>query len=281
MYGLLNLITLRVIANDDDSCQRICNNDEAFSVRFCRQRQPFLPPDQGRRAAAAHILDIAIDAINHNLQRRLDVPFYVSCLHLIHRILSCLACTRTQLRYHWSFLWQSLLSFIRFLVTYEVNLKDVIDLDCLITPLLKAIALSVVAGNSFLNPAAYDDLIYKLVEMSEYLSRFTNAYNLAGTTSTTSHPNRGPVPPIEVLIYVTAHYNGLLEAEKAKGRAEKSLLPSQVNKIIRQGYESLDLPSLEAGLDTWEPWREGEERGFIKRVGRMVVEDVRNLVRHV
>ena len=277
MYGLLNLIVLRIAIEDDALCKRICSNEEVSSVRICRQRQPFIPHGQGRRAIAAYLLDIVIDAINHNLRRRLDVSLYISCLNLGHRILTCLAHSRIQLTYHWSFMWQSLLSFVRFLVTYEADLQVVnLNLDSLITPLLKLITLSVVAGNSFLTPAAYDDLIYKLVEMDGVFSRLKKAYNLVGIASPTSPSSASPA---DILIYVTAHYNGLLETEKSKVRAGRTLLPSQVNKTIRQGYESLDLPGLEGGLDTWELWQEGEERGFIKRVGRMVVEDVRKLVR--
>ena len=280
MYGHLNLITLRIIIEDDVLCKRLCSDELVCSVRLCRQRQPFLPPDQGCQTVASCILDIAVDAINHNLRRRLDVPIYVSCLNLAHRILCCLARVRIQLKYHWHFLWQSLLSLIRFLVTYDNDLKTVnADMELLITPLLKLFALSAAAGNSFLTPAAYDDLIYKLVEAGEVLTRLKMAYDCLGPSLNASHSPQTSISPINILLRVTAHFNELLEREKVKGRAGKNLLPSQVNRIIRQGYESLELSSLEGGLDVWEPWREGEERGFIKKVGRTVVGDVRKLVR--
>ena len=50
--------------------------------------------------------------------------------------------------------------------------------------------------------------------------------------------------------------------------------------MIRQGYETLDLPATE-GLERWGRFREAEERGMVKRVGRVAVEDARRLVREV
>ena len=280
MYGNLNLITLRVITEDNALCKIFCSDELTMSVRLCRQRQPFLPSDQGGRTIACHVLDIAMDAINHNLRRRIDVPLYVSCLNLAHRLLCYMAHARVQLKYHWHFLWQSLLSLIRFLVSYENDLKTAnTHVQLLITPLVKLFALSITAGNSFLTLAAYDDLIYKLVETSEVLTRFKTAYESHGSSLTASHPPQTSISPIDILVRVTAHYNELLEAEKSKGRAGKNLLPSQVNKIIRQGYESFELPNLEGDLDAWEPWREGEERGFIKKLARTAVEDVRKLIK--
>lgn len=58
----------------------------------------------------------------------------------------------------------------------------------------------------------------------------------------------------------------------------KNMNPGEVNKVIRQGYETLDIPTTE-GLEGWERWREEEERGFLKRVARVAVEDGRRLVR--
>ena len=60
----------------------------------------------------------------------------------------------------------------------------------------------------------------------------------------------------------------------------KNLSPREVGRIIRQGGESLVLPEAEAmTVDAWEKYREGEERGMVKRVARAAVDDVRRLVR--
>jgi len=51
------------------------------------------------------------------------------------------------------------------------------------------------------------------------------------------------------------------------------LSPREVSKVIREGYESLVLPEVE--MKGWDRWREGENKGVVKRWGRVVVEDVR------
>ena len=69
------------------------------------------------------MIDIFVDGVNHNLRKRLDTVFYQQTIVVLSRILSHLAKTRTKLQYHWSELWRSLLSFVRFLTTYADELK--------------------------------------------------------------------------------------------------------------------------------------------------------------
>ncbi|MCJ1408072.1 hypothetical protein MMC19_002145 [Ptychographa xylographoides] len=272
LYGLLNLSTLRIILEDVLLCKNLCTPDSALSVRFCRQRQPYLPVVSGTRPGAAHIIDIAVDAINHNLRRRLDVDLYVACIIPVHRLLCCLSQNHTPLPYHWSTLWQSLIALLRFLANYAPDLStQPTDVHTLLTPLLRTIALAIVSGTAFLpNPAAYDDLIYKLVENGETLTKVKTSYTLVDNT------------PIDILVAVSNHYHGILEQEKGKGIMSKNLNPREVGRVIRSGYDTLVLPNAEGmALDGWDKWREGDERGMLKRVGRVAVEDVRRWVKEL
>ncbi|MCJ1476499.1 hypothetical protein MMC13_005165 [Lambiella insularis] len=270
LYGILNLSTLRIIIEDVLLCKRICAPESSLPVRLCRQRQPLLPPTSGSRPAAAQILDIAADAINHNLRRRLDLELYLACINLIHRLFCCLSQNHTLLNYHWSILWQSLISLLRFLTTYASDLANQTgDIHTLLTPLLRTVALAIVSGTTFLaDPAAYDDLMYKLVENGDTLAKFKTAYRL---------PEKSPV---DILIAVPTHYYSLLETEKGKGKMSKNLSPREVGRVIRNGYDTLVLPDGEGmALDGWEKFREGDERGMVKKLGRIAVEDVRRVVR--
>ena len=287
MYGLLNLLILRIMVEDMTLCKSLCGPETTTSVRLCRQRQPFLPANPTPRPPVISILDILIDTVNHNLRRHLDVQLYISTVGLIHRILSYLAFTRTRLSYHWSLLWQTLLSFLRFLITYASDFatRDP-DLPNLLKPFVAILALAVTAGESFLlDPAAYDDLFYKLVEASDFLTRFKKTFasyidHLDGTVGNQSAPSMsGPASgPIDLLIQVSAHYHELVQAERDKGRLGNNPSPREVSKIIRQGYETLNLPSME-GLDRWDRFKEGEERGMLKRAARVAVEDSKRLVK--
>ena len=284
LYGLLNLLILRLIIEDLVLCKMLCDPEVLPSVRLCRQRQPFLPARPRPRPAAASILDILVDTLNHNLRRNLDIPLYISTIGLIHRLLSFLTFTRTRLMYHWSLLWQTLLSFLRFITTYasSISIQDP-DFPLLLKPLLATLALAVTAGDTFLpDPSAYDDLFYKIVETGEYLTRFKTAFEayipqVEATDATVKGPTTAP---IDILIQVAAHYGDLVEAEKAKGRLGVNASPREVSKVIRQGYETLSLPAMD-GLDRWDRFREGDERGMLKRVARMAVDDTKLLLRAI
>lgn len=283
IYGLLHFLVLRIIIEDLALCKILCDPENLITVRLCRQRQPFLPATPKSRPAAAPVLDILVDCINHNLRRHLDLPLYISCIGLIHRLLSYLTFTRTRLTYHWSLLWQTLISFLRFLTTYAPSLtvQDP-DLPLLINPFLATLALAVTLGESFLpDPAAYDDLFYKLVEAGDYLSRFKKAFHMHLTQPNEiigAASNGSTAAPIDILIQVSTHYHDLVETEKGKGRMGNNMSPREVSKVIRQGYDTLSLPAME-GLDRWDRFREGDERGMLKRVARVAVEDTKKLLR--
>lgn len=208
-----------------------------------------------------------IDGINHNLRRRLDVELYILCVGTILRIISHLSRSRMRLHYHWSELFRSLLSLVRFLTTYTADLKNLSHIDTLLDDLVNLIALSLSAGEQFLpNPATYDDLFYKLVETGEILVKFRDNYDLG---------NR-PTSSIETLISVSKHYNQLI-ADGAAGRRGKHLTSAQVSGVIKQGYETLSIQAKE-GLDSWDKYREVDKRVFLKKMARGAVADVKVLI---
>lgn len=286
---------LRLMAEDPALCKAICEPTAALTVRLCRQRQPLLPSHPTPRPPAASILDILIDALNHNLRRRLDIPLYIGCISLIHQLLSYLVSTRTRFNYHWSLLWQTLLSFLRFLTTYAVSPSSQDpDLPALVAPFLATLALTASAGDAFLpDPAAYDDFFYKLVEAGRYLPRFKKAFTTThpetSSSSSSTNPaaianaNAGKTAPsgllshIDLLIHVSTHFHDSLEAEHGKGRMGKTLSPREVSRVIRIGYETLQIPPVE-GLDRWPRFREADEKSLLKRAARAACEDTRRLL---
>lgn len=208
-----------------------------------------------------------IDGINHNLRKRLDVDLYILCLAIILRLISHLSRTRTRLHYHWSELFRSLLSLVRFLTIYTTELKGLNDIQILLDAVVNLIALTLASGEAFLpTPAAYDDLFYKLIEMSEILVKFRDNFGLQKRTTNS----------IDTLISVSTHYNELLKEGEGRSRT-KTLTSAQVSGVIKAGYETLSITSKE-GLDSWERYREVDEKGFFKKIARCVVGDVKALV---
>jgi hypothetical protein len=271
-YAHLNLMVFRFLIEDPSMCKRLCSEEPAVPVRLCRHRQPFLPLVKGDRILATTILDTMVDGINHNLRRRLDVELYTLCVGIMLRIISYLSRSRTRLKYHWSEFFRSLLSMIRFLTTYTADLKDLPHIDTLLDHVVNLVALSLSAGEAFLpSPAAYDDLFYKVVESGEVLAKFKDNYRLANR-----HSNS-----IDTLVSVSTHYKQMLSegggGAAAAKRKPSSLTTHQVTEVIKQGYETLSIQARE-GLDTWERYREADERTLLKKMARAAVGDVKMMI---
>lgn len=265
LYSHLGLLTIRLLVEDQVLCKRICSDESKMSVRLCRQRLPYLPLVRGERMLVASILDTMIDGMNHNLRRRLDVDLYILSIGVILRLISHLSRSRTRLNYHWSELFRSLLTLVRFLTSYTADLKGLTHIELLLDDLVGLIALCLSAGEAFLpSPAAYDDLFYKLVETGDILVKFRDNYDLA----------ERPTSSIGTLISVSTHYKELLADGTNK---RKHLTSAQVAGVIKQGYETLSIQAKE-GLDSWEKYREADKRTFLKKMARATVVDVKALI---
>lgn len=276
-YAHLNLMVFRLLVEDPVLCRRICSEESSMTVRLCRQRQPYLPLVRGERVAAACVLDAMIDGVNHNLRKRLDVGLYTLCLGIMLRVVSHLARTRTRLQYHWAELFRSLLSLVRFLTTYTADLEGLDHVETLLDHVVNLLALALSSGESFLpTPAAYDDLFYKVVESGDVLVKLKANWKLANR-----HSNS-----IDTLVNVSTHYkdmlvdggangNGAAAAAAAAARRKGGQLTSlQVAEVIKQGYETLSIQAKE-GLDTWERYREADERNLLKKMAKAAVADVK------
>lgn len=277
LYCHLNLMVFRLLIEDPILCKRICSEDSKVPVRLCRQRSPYLPLVRGERILATAVMDTMLDALNHNLRRRLDVGLYTLCVGILLRVISYMSRSRTRLQYHWAELFRSLLSLVRFLTTYAADLKGLPHIDTLLDHVVNLLALGLSAGETFLpTPAAYDDLFYKVVETGEVLVKFRATYGLANRASNS----------IDTLVNVSTHYKEMLAAEggggggkgvgKTGGRASQ-LTSLQVAEVIKQGYETLSIQAKE-GLDSWEKYREADERTLLKKMARAAVADVRAMV---
>ncbi|KAI5252046.1 DUF1741-domain-containing protein [Aureobasidium subglaciale] len=263
-YAHLTLFTIQNLVEDLDIAKKIC--ETTVPVRLSRQRPPQLPMVTSDRTLAANIIDIMIDSVNHNLRKKLDVELYRLNVGIILRLVTFLSKARIRLTYHWSELWRSLLSFVRFLTVYADDLRSLYHMDSLIHALVNLLCLSLTQGECFLpDTASYDDISYKLVEFGPSLTSFRDAYGLQKGESAAS---------MNILIHVSEHYSDLIAEQKSK---VKNLSPKDVARIIKEGYETLSIEARE-GLDHWEMYREAEHKAELKRIARTACADARVLV---
>ncbi len=285
------MLTLQTLVEDTVLVKRLSSDELKTAVRLCRQRPPHPPLITAERVPASVILDICTDTISHNLRRRLDIPLYSVALGVILRLTTHLSRNKVRLAHHWSYIWSSLFSFLRFLTQYSTDLSSLHNIRHEVcTPLSDLIAYCLSTGDTFLsNPSDYDDLLYKLIETgSPLLTKFRDAYHPVTptptsppptTTTTSSSPHPPANPSINILISISTHYHDLLRAQPAAASKKTHQSPTAVQKVIKQGYETLNIEA-PAELGQWEKWREGSGlwKGELKRIVRTVVADARRVV---
>lgn len=182
-------------------------------------------------------------------------------LGILLRLLSYLSRTKTRITYHWSELWRTLLSFLRFLTQYESDIKSNHKSNKMIDVLINLLAFALSSGENFLpDPASYDDLFYKLVETGDILTKFRDTFALGSSSA------------MQILVNVSSHYHSLL----ADGKTGKHFSPEEVSVVIKQGYETLSIDSSE-GLDRFEKFREADFKTTLKRIARAAVDDAKAL----
>jgi Domain of unknown function (DUF1741) len=223
---------------------------------------------------------------------------------ILLRLLTYLSSNKTRLPYHWSELWRTLLSLIRFLTTYASDLSSNPQINVLSASLVDLIAFSLSAGDTFLpDPESYDDLFYKIVETEIVITKFRDVYKLSLKPGAAESAKIGKetenLAAIDTLISVSTHFHSLLfqstrKSSEANGSSSnhtdpstmstmdssthlrKNLSSRQVHQIIQQGYDTLSIQT-HGNLNTWEKWREADWKLELKRVARGAVEDARKL----
>ncbi|TKA33063.1 hypothetical protein B0A54_14724 [Friedmanniomyces endolithicus] len=265
-YAYLTLLILFILVEDAAIAKLLC--ETTTPVRLCRQRPPFLPLPRNDRSYAAAIIDLLADGINHNLRKRLDTAFYAQTLTVLSRLLTYLARSRTKLQYHWSELWRSLLSFVRFLNQYAEDMHTVPGTTQLVQSLVELLALALAGGEALLpDETAYDDLFYKLVESGDAFVKLRNTYQLG-------KPDEKKAA-INTLIGVSQHYQEVIESHRAK---KEHLSPREIQKIIRQGYDTLNVEAQREDQVQGRGFREADIKSEVKRFLKVIVADAVVLV---
>ena len=105
--------------------------------------------------------------------------------------------------------------------------------------------------------------------MGETLVKFRDIYRLGSRGGNN----------IETLVNVSTHYKEMLLANGGEKKVGKkgNLTSLQVAEVIKQGYETLSIQTKE-GLDSWEKYREADERTLLKKMARAAVGDVQGIV---
>lgn len=225
---------------------------------------------------------------------------------------------KIRLTYHWSELWRTLLSLMRFLTTYATDLTSNPKINILTSSLADLLAFCVSGGDTFLpDPASYDDLFYKLVETGPVLTKFRDVYafnqptptpgpsSAAAASAASPHPDAAHpalhAASINTLLSVSSHFYSLLfhseggnstnaasvtPSPKPDGEPTPVALPAIKKKnlspreVHRIIKQGYDTLSIQPpeGISAWSRWRETEWKSELKKAARCAVDDARLLV---
>lgn len=190
--------------------------DDVAAIKFCTQRsgplpvRSMAPTDQGsslgsffsqftaqqkdgqsgkghRKQLLPFVLDTCVQYIRHNLRKRLDMPGYLICLHLVQTSIQTCADRKIQLDYgEWPDVWATINSTIAFLVGRHAELQGV-EVSKLGQALLSTLGLALLESDRFLQSRHdVNILVYELVRSGENLRKLANisarSGNMNGTT---------------------------------------------------------------------------------------------------
>lgn len=285
LYARLNLLILRLLveAPQSSSVPDLLLSDEhrTKGISVCQQRAPNIPVvnSPNGRLLIEGVLDALQCAIRFNMKRSLDVEMYILSFTVLFQTLHLLRQAQFGLEYHWSQLWKSIMSLLRFINSHppvhpqsssggSSSPSDAgsgssahvgyVALGRLITLVL---ASALIHGDLiFSESAQYDDLLYKVMECSQDLDKFCLLF-----------PALIASPSMSVLKAAVSHYSNLLKVSttsqqqakpsffsfksaatpprpltsnpgtNSKALASDELTPKKVAEIIRQGYQTLSL----------------------------------------
>jgi len=155
---------LLVCAENDEIMRAFCQPAEG-EIRLCRQRLPLLPPGRSSRPLACALLDCLTLWLRHNLQKRLEVTAYDTCLRTAHRILSFLQTERIRLEHHWEELWQGILGLMEFLPSRVDTIKSIRGSYELVQLAVIVLAFAI-SSDFFPAPKGLHQLVYEIVRSS-------------------------------------------------------------------------------------------------------------------
>lgn len=296
LYARLHLLILRILIESPPPSLLLSNDLRTSDIIISQQRQPMLPTVTTPRLLVEGVLDSLVLAVRHNMKRSLDIDMYILTFTVIFQIVHLLRESKIALSYHWSELWKTTFSFIKYINSHPPDPRTNTSYAKLGNLIVLILGAAVIHGDTiFGNSDQYDDLLYKIVEFADSLSKFEKIIPAISTS-----------PALSVLKTVINHYTELFRntsstsvgksffsfASKPSSAAPQGdLTPQKVLDIIKEGYQTLSIHQNvtknkndqqdQTGnyllYDSLPKYNEADERLFLKKVTRQVILDVQQL----
>ncbi|KAH7107043.1 hypothetical protein BKA62DRAFT_685856 [Auriculariales sp. MPI-PUGE-AT-0066] len=265
-YASLALNILAVISNHDDILAALSSEPAKGSkdIWLCRQREPPLPLSSAARPALASLLDVCILFIRHNMQKRLEVQSYLTCISVLHRVLRYMYGQRMRFVYHWEELWKSLISLLDFMAT-KLDTNSVPRADELMQHVIILLRAALLASEAILpTPAAVHQFLYELVRSAHVLAKHKAALPYTSTRTSAAHKRgqtlvRTASRSMAELEKVIAHYSDKLAGKDTSGRTVETVMASIRSEVDRNGIFGLSADGSDAAADVEDLETESED----------------------
>lgn len=176
-------LPVRSIASIDQS-----NSLGSFFSQFTAQQKDHQRGTNTRKQLLPFVLDTCVQYIRHNLRKRLDMPGYLICLHLLQTSIQTCAERKVQIIYgEWPDVWATINSTIAFLVGRHAELQGV-EVSKLGQALLSTLGLALLESDRFLQSRHdVNILVYEMVRSGESLRKLANICARSGSVNGSSH----------------------------------------------------------------------------------------------
>ncbi|XP_050528381.1 armadillo-like helical domain-containing protein 3 isoform X2 [Daktulosphaira vitifoliae] len=179
--SLLCFVILCTMTDDQFANSLMHDVNLQFKVELYRppNRRYMFMPDKSAKPLAAALLDLMIEFMLGHMMKKLPFDQYMICTTIIHRIICYQKQNSIRLSYNWKDLWSSLIMLLKFLITYEHQLSQEINIFDLGIQVVNIFNLFITYGDMLLpSPNSYDELYYEIIRMHTV---FDNIYVLCSS----------------------------------------------------------------------------------------------------
>ncbi|VVC25291.1 Hypothetical protein CINCED_3A015664 [Cinara cedri] len=283
--SMLCFVILSSITNDQFANSLMHDINLQFKVDLYRipTRRYMFIPDKSPKPLAAALLDLMIEFILGHMMKKLPLDQYIKCVSIIHRIICYQKRNSVRLCYNWKYLWNSLITLLKFLMTYEHQLSQDINIYDLGIQVVNIFNLFITYGDMLLpSPSSYDELYYEIIRMHTV---FDNLYVLSSRNSTAANEHKYSATKLSnSLINIRAIINHYIP--KIDNYLEKNSVTTPIGEdileIVRNNYDTLTLKLLDC-LGNFESNKANHDltsSPLIKLMVSKVVKDTRQSLKH-
>lgn len=284
--SMLCFVILSSITDDQFANSLMHDVNLQFKVDLYRSptRRYMFVPDKSPKPLAAALLDLMIEFMLGHMMKKLPLDQYMKCISIIHRIICYQKRNSVRLCYNWKDLWSSLITLLKFLMTYEHQLSQDMNIYDLGIQIVNIFNLFITYGDMLLpSPSSYDELYYEIIRMHTV---FDNIYVLSSRNSSSVSEHKLSATKLSnCLINIRAIINHYIP--KIDNWLEKNSVTTPVGEeileVVRNNYDTLTLKLLLDCLGSFESNKSNHDlssSSLIKLMVSKVVKDTRQSLKH-